>query len=252
VFGIIEHMGRIIETPRAVSLTTKWYGPEGVRGVSERMETQERLDGAFVRRWIRICADGFAANRDYLTQLDAAIGDADHGVNMDRGFSAAVTDLEADGDLEPGEVLQRVGATLIRRVGGAAGPLFGSMFREMGSSLPTDGPFDGEDLLKALRAGLDGIQRLGAAVAGDKTIVDAYEPALGALERELRAAHTIEAAASRAAEAAREGAHATIPMQARKGRASYLGPRSVGHQDPGATSTGLLFAALASSAGGVG
>jgi phosphoenolpyruvate---glycerone phosphotransferase subunit DhaL len=213
------------------------------------MGTRELLEGAFVRRWIRVAADGFAANRDYLTQLDAAIGDADHGVNMDRGFSAACVDLEAEPDLEPGDVLQRVGATLIRRVGGAAGPLFGSMFREAGGALPQAGPFDAEDLLKALRAGLDAIQRLGAAEAGDKTIVDAYEPALATFERELRANHPVEAAAQRATEAAREGARATIPMQARKGRASYLGPRSVGHQDPGATSTALLFAALATSAG---
>ncbi|HEY6567592.1 MAG TPA: dihydroxyacetone kinase subunit DhaL [Actinomycetota bacterium] len=205
------------------------------------------LDVAFVRRWIREAADQIASNRDYLTQLDAAIGDADHGINMDRGFSAAATDLDAAVGLLPGEILDRVGSTLVYRVGGAAGPLFGTCFRSAANSLG-DGPvFEAEDLLKALRSGLDGIQGLGAAEEGDKTIVDAYVPALQAFERELRAGGDASSAAHRAAEAAKEGMRATVPLQARKGRASYLGPRSVGHQDPGATSTSLLFTALARS-----
>ncbi len=205
------------------------------------------LDAEFVRRWIRETADQISSNRDYLTQLDAAIGDADHGINMDRGFSAAVTDLDAAVDLLPGEILSRVGSTLVYRVGGAAGPLFGTCFRSAADSLG-DGPvFEAEDLLKALRSGLDGIQGLGAAEEGDKTIVDAYAPALQAFERELRAGGDASSAAHRAADAAKEGMRATVPLQARKGRASYLGPRSVGHQDPGATSTSLLFKALARS-----
>jgi dihydroxyacetone kinase-like protein len=205
------------------------------------------LDVAFVRRWIREAADQISSNRDYLTQLDAAIGDADHGINMDRGFSAAATDLDAAVGLLPGEILSRVGSTLVYRVGGAAGPLFGTCFRSAAASLG-DGPvFEAEDLLKALRSGLDGIQGLGAAEEGDKTIVDAYVPALQAFERELRAGGDASSAAHRAAEAAKEGMRATVPLQARKGRASYLGPRSVGHQDPGATSTSLLFTALARS-----
>jgi phosphoenolpyruvate---glycerone phosphotransferase subunit DhaL len=203
------------------------------------------LDVEFVRRWIREAADQFSSNRDYLTQLDAAIGDADHGINMDRGFSAAATDLDAAVDLLPGEILSRVGSTLVYRVGGAAGPLFGTCFRSAADSLG-DGPvFEAEDLLKALRSGLDGIQGLGAAEEGEKTIVDAYAPALQAFERELRAGGDASSAAHRAADAAKEGMRATVPLQARKGRASYLGPRSVGHQDPGATSTSLLFTALA-------
>ncbi len=207
------------------------------------------FDDGVARRWVRISASQIEAKRDYLTQLDAAIGDADHGVNMARGFSAVVTDLEAAGDLPPGDLLSRVGSTLMNRVGGAAGPLFGTLYRQAGGSLGSGSSFDGEDLLKALRAGLDGIQGLGAAVEGDKTIVDAYAPGLQALERELRAGRDLGSAARRAADAARDGSRATIPMQARKGRASYLGPRSVGHQDPGATSTAILFGALASALG---
>jgi dihydroxyacetone kinase-like protein len=207
--------------------------------------TASVLDERTVRRWIRESADEFSAQRDYLTQLDAAIGDADHGINMDRGFSAAVVDLDAIDAAGPGELLTRVGSTLVYRVGGAAGPLFGSCFRKAGESMGAAETFDGEDLLKALRAGLDAIQGLGAAVEGDKTIVDAYVSGLQAFEHDLRAGKDLVGVTRRAADAARDGARATIPMQARKGRASYLGPRSVGHQDPGATSTALLFATLA-------
>lgn len=205
------------------------------------------MDEVIVRRWMRASADSFSSQRDYLTQLDAAIGDADHGLNMDRGFSAAAVDLDAIEAAAPGALLVRVGSTLVYRVGGAAGPLFGSCFRQIGNTLGTAPTFDAEDLLKALRAGVDAIQGLGAAVEGDKTIVDAYVPALEAFEHELRAGREAELVTRRAADAARDGARATIPMQARKGRASYLGPRSVGHQDPGATSTALLFAALATT-----
>ena len=213
--------------------------------MSEETDTVVRIDGALIRRWIRVCADDIAANRDFLTQLDAAIGDADHGVNMDRGFNAAVTDLGTAAELAPGEVFGRVGTTLIYRVGGAAGPLYGSMYREAGVALGSTELIDAEDLLSALCTGLEAIQGLGAAVEGDKTIVDAYVPALQALERELRSGGGFPAATRRASDAAREGMRATVPLQARKGRASYLGARSVGHQDPGATSTALLFGALA-------
>ena len=200
---------------------------------------------ATIRRWVRGCADDIAANRDFLTQLDAAIGDADHGINMDRGFSAAVTDLDATTDLPAGELLIRVGGTLIYRVGGAAGPLFGTCFRRAGESFGETETFHAEDLFAALHAGLEGIQKLGAAQEGDKTIVDAYAPALAAFELDLGAGGDIVSASREAAEAARDGMRATVPMQARKGRASYLGSRSVGHQDPGATSTAYLFGALA-------
>jgi dihydroxyacetone kinase-like protein len=201
------------------------------------------LGGGFVVRWIREVAGDIHDQRDFLTQLDAAIGDADHGINMDRGFAAALAKLEAEPDGAPGDLLETVGTTLVLSVGGAAGPLYGSAIRQMGRAL--DGAtFDAEGLLVLFRAALDEIQRLGAAQVGDKTIVDALAPAIEAFERGLRSGDDLAKAAARAHTAAEEGMRATIPLQARKGRASYLGPRSVGHQDPGATSTALLFAAL--------
>lgn len=215
------------------------------RPIERPAEGRPSLGDAVIRRWVRGCADDIAANRDFLTQLDAAIGDADHGINMDRGFSAAVTDLDATFDLPAGELLIRVGGTLIYRVGGAAGPLFGTCFRRAGESFGETETFDADGLFAALRAGLEGIQKLGAAQEGDKTIVDAYAPALDIFERHVRDGGDMVSASREAARAARDGVRATVPMQARKGRASYLGSRSVGHQDPGATSTAYLFAALA-------
>ena len=207
------------------------------------------LDAGFAQRWIVEAASRIHRNRDYLTQLDAAIGDADHGVNMDRGFSAARDGLVLETGATPGGLLDQAGGTLVLRVGGAAGPLFGTAMRRAADALGDVEILDGESLLRAMRAGLEGIQKLGAAVEGDKTIVDAYAPAMLAFERGLRGGRDVRAAASKAAAAAEAGARATVPMQARKGRASYLGPRSVGHQDPGATSTALMFAALAHALG---
>jgi phosphoenolpyruvate---glycerone phosphotransferase subunit DhaL len=202
------------------------------------------VDSAFVRSWIEEIAKAVEEERDHLTQLDSAIGDADHGVNMQRGFSAVVAKLAAAESLTPGKVLTTVGATLISTVGGAAGPLYGTAFREAGKSLGEDDQFDPPQLLAALRAALEGIQKLGAATEGDKTMVDAFAPATSAFAGEIEAGGSLVTATARAREAAEEGMRATIPLQARKGRASYLGPRSVGHQDPGATSTALIFSAL--------
>ena len=183
-----------------------------------------------------------ASNRDYLTQLDAAIGDADHGINMDRGFSAAATDLEAAADLPPGEILRTGRTTLIYRVGGAAGPLFGTGFRRRRPRSARPTTFEAEDLLKALRPGLDAIQGLGAAAEGDKTIVDAYMPALHAFERELRAGRDV-AVGREPGRRRGQGGHARHrPDAGAEGSRLLPGPRSVGHQDPGATSTSLLFA----------
>jgi dihydroxyacetone kinase-like protein len=204
----------------------------------------ETLDGSFVVRWVREGARAIREQRDYLTQLDAAIGDADHGVNMDRGFTAALERLEAEPARPANEAFETAGTALVLSVGGAAGPLYGSALRHMGQALNGLDPFDAEALLVCLRAALDEIRRLGAAQVGDKTIVDALAPAIHAFERGLRAGEDLPAAAARATAAAEEGMRSTVPLQARKGRASYLGPRSVGHQDPGATSTALLFAAL--------
>ncbi|HSL11828.1 MAG TPA: dihydroxyacetone kinase subunit DhaL [Actinomycetota bacterium] len=196
-----------------------------------------------MRRWITASAAAIAVNRDTLTQLDAAIGDADHGVNMDRGFQAAVAPLATSDGAPPGELLRQVGATLMFRVGGAAGPLYGTAFREIGSLLGDAPVFGPAELLAALRAGLDGVRSLGAAVEGDKTMVDAWLPAIGALDANLGRVPAADAFRAMR-EAAEAGAVATTPMQARKGRASYLGPRSVGHQDPGATSSAIVFGAL--------
>jgi dihydroxyacetone kinase-like protein len=204
------------------------------------------MDAAFIRDWIAQIASDVSDQREYLTQLDAAIGDADHGVNMDRGFSAAAAKLAAgDGsDAGPGTVLVTVGTTLISTVGGASGPLYGTAFRQAGKALGDGQELDAEGLLAAFRAGLAGIEKLGAATEGDKTMVDAYAPAVAAFADVIDAGGSLTIAATRAREAAEDGMRATIPMQARKGRASYLGPRSVGHQDPGATSTALIFKAL--------
>lgn len=208
------------------------------------VDPARELGGAFVARWLDEAAARIREQRDFLTQLDAAIGDADHGVNMDRGFGVVMTKLAEEGTGVPGALLEGAGSSLILSVGGAAGPLYGSAFRGMGRSLGARATFGPEDLLVALRVGMAEIQHVGAAVEGDKTIVDAFAPAVSALERGLRGGESFRSAAGRARAAAEEGMRATIPMQARKGRASYLGPRSVGHQDPGATSTALLFEAL--------
>jgi len=218
---------------------TKTGGSRGARVA----RTAPTWDAAAVRRWISGAGAELANHRDYLTQLDAAIGDADHGVNMDRGFQAAIVSLEASEDAPPGELLRQVGATLMFRVGGASGPLYGTAFREMGAFLGDDPTFGLRELVAALRAALDGVQSLGAAVEGDKTMVDAWLPALAALGDAWRRDQTPEAL-QRMRVAAEAGAAATTPMQARKGRASYLGPRSVGHQDPGATSSSFVFGAL--------
>jgi phosphoenolpyruvate---glycerone phosphotransferase subunit DhaL len=191
---------------------------------------------------MRASAAEIARNRDYLTQLDAAIGDADHGINMDRGFAAVLSMVESADGTAPGELLLQTGATLVLRVGGAAGPLYGTAFRDAGRTLGDRSTFGLPELADALEAGLEGITKLGAAEEGDKTIVDAWTPAVRALQGARSGEPTRATRAARTA--AEAGSAATTPMEAKKGRASYLGPRSVGHRDPGATSTALLFAAL--------
>lgn len=208
------------------------------------MSNEGALDSTFVRRWVGATAERVREQRDFLTQLDAAIGDADHGVNMDRGLAAATAKLAEEPQAPPANLLETAGSTLVLSVGGAAGPLYGSALRQMGRSIGDADHFDAEGLLTALRAGLEEIQRLGAATVGDKTIVDAFAPAIDAFAHGIRAGDPSEQAAARARSAAEEGMRSTIPMQARKGRASYLGARSVGHQDPGATSTAILFESL--------
>jgi dihydroxyacetone kinase-like protein len=191
------------------------------------------------------CAVSIAEQRDYLTQLDAAIGDADHGTNMNRGFTAVEAKMAGlDGGTPPGRALMQAGSTLVSTVGGASGPLWGSALRRAGKALGDAETFAAAELVDALQAALDGIVELGAAEPGDKTIVDALGPAVAALRAGVEQGNPLAAALTDARAAAEEGMHATVPMQARKGRASYLGERSVGHQDPGATSTTLIVAAL--------
>jgi dihydroxyacetone kinase-like protein len=202
------------------------------------------VDTTLTRAWVQAIAEAIEEHKDHLTQLDSAIGDADHGVNMQRGFTAVLIALEGFTPATPGGVLVKTGTTLISSVGGASGPLYGTVFRAAGKEL-TEPDVDAWQLLAALHAGLAGVEKLGAAKLGDKTMVDAFTPALAAFEQDLRADGDLVSAAARAADAAEKGMHATTALQARKGRASYLGPRSIGHQDPGATSTALIFRALA-------
>ena len=202
------------------------------------------MDVALARAWVQAIAAAIDENTDLLTQLDSAVGDADHGANMRRGFTAALDALDHITPHTPGDVLLRTGMTLVSSVGGAAGPLYGNAFRAIGRAL-TEPVASPKQVLAALADGLAAVQRLGAAIPGDKTIVDAYTPALVAFEQELWEGGDLAGAAARAADAAEEGMRDTTALQARKGRASYLGPRSVGHQDPGATSTALIFRALA-------
>src|SRR6476619_7135217 len=190
--------------------------------------------------WVRRFAALVSENKDYLTELDAAIGDDDHGSNLDRGMTAALDEL---GPTAAGPLFSKVGMTLVSTVGGASGPLFGTLFLRMGTSLGDTDTADAGQIAAALRAGLDGVEARGKAQPGDKTMYDALSPAVDALDKALVEGADLADGLSRARDAAVEGRDATIPMLARKGRASYLGERSVGHQDPGATSVALLLQA---------
>jgi dihydroxyacetone kinase-like protein len=200
------------------------------------------------RAWIRAAAGVIGEQRDHLTQLDAAIGDADHGINLDRGFTAVLSALEVAAPATPGGVLTLTGSTLISKVGGASGPLYGVAFRRAGKALGDTADVDLPGLAAALEAALAGVQQLGAAREGDKTMVDALAPAAAAFSKAIAEGAPDADALAALAEAARAGAAATISMQALKGRASYLGPRSVGHEDPGAASTALILGALRDTA----
>ena len=207
------------------------------------------MDAGTVRRWLAASAVSIREQRDYLTQLDAAIGDADHGANMDRGFSAVVERLDGEARSEPpGKLLLTAGSTLVSTVGGASGPLWGTALRRAGRVLGDAEAFGPEELVAALDAALAGVVDLGAASEGEKTMVDALAPAVRVLRERIETGAGLADALGAAREAGEEGMRATVPLQARKGRASYLGERSIGHQDPGATSTALILAALERSA----
>lgn len=187
------------------------------------------------------------ANREYLTDLDRAIGDADHGTNLSKGFRAVTDKLQAATPADPDAVLKTTGMTLISTVGGASGPLYGTAFLRAAAATAGKGELGRDDLVPLLTAALGGIKERGKAERGDKTMVDALEPALEALTQALAGGATAADAVRQAAEAAENGAVATRDIVARKGRASYLGERSIGHQDPGATSTALLLRTLAAA-----
>jgi dihydroxyacetone kinase-like protein len=194
--------------------------------------------------WLEKLTAVFNENKAYLTQLDSAIGDADHGINMSRGFNKVIEKLPSVADKDIGNILKTTGMTLISSVGGASGPLYGTFFMRSGMATASKEELSGEDLAKLLQAGMEGIVQRGRAQLGDKTMFDAWSPALDALHSALDEGQDTVAALRAAVTAAEQGMKDTIPLQARKGRASYLGERSIGHQDPGATSSYLMLKAL--------
>ncbi|MFJ9813438.1 dihydroxyacetone kinase subunit DhaL [Streptomyces sp. NPDC101158] len=202
-------------------------------------QTGTTYGAGFFRDWMTAAAAAVDREADRLTELDSAIGDADHGANLKRGFAAVTALLEKEPPATPGAVLVASGRQLISTVGGASGPLYGTLLRRTGKALGDAERVSRAELAEALTAGVAAVAQLGGAQAGDKTMLDALLPAAEALGSSFAAAR----------EAAEAGALATVPLRARKGRASYLGERSVGHQDPGATSSALLLAALAEAAG---
>ncbi|SDN51039.1 dihydroxyacetone kinase, C-terminal domain [Streptomyces sp. cf386] len=197
------------------------------------------LDAEFFRRWMTATATAVDREAERLTALDSPIGDADHGSNLQRGFRAVTATLEKEAPQTPGAVLTLAGRQLISTVGGASGPLYGTLLRRAGKALGDAGEVSKDEFARALRTGVDAVMVLGGAAPGDKTMIDALVPAVDALGDGFVAARA----------AAEEGALATTPLQARKGRASYLGERSIGHQDPGATSSALLIAGLVEASG---
>ncbi len=196
-------------------------------------------------RWINRVATVLHENRDYLTQLDSPIGDADHGINMDRGFQAVIAKLPTVATMDIGSILKTVGTTLVSTVGGASGPLYGTAFLRAGMTTSGKDELYEADVVHMLAAFLEGITVRGKAQPGEKTMVDALTPAIAALNEAEQQRMGMAQLLRRCSAAAEEGMKATIPLLATKGRASYLGERSIGHQDPGATSSWLMLKALA-------
>ncbi|MGW9156787.1 dihydroxyacetone kinase subunit DhaL [Microbacterium sp. NPDC055665] len=205
------------------------------------------VDTAVLTNWVSRFGAAVTEERDWLTELDSAIGDADHGANMARGMNAVSEKLAAGAPATVDELLKTVGMTLVSSVGGASGPLYGTFFLRMGMAAGAVSELDGPALAAALRAGLDGIVARGKAEAGDKTMFDAMAPAVDALDAALAGGASVADAVRTAADSAVDGRDATLPLVARKGRASYLGERSAGHLDPGAASTAILFDTLAAA-----
>jgi len=212
---------------------------EGSKETTTTISRDEVID------WVKACAEVLAKNREYLTELDAAIGDADHGANMDRGFKAVMAKMPEISDKDIGTIFKTVGMTLLSTVGGAGGPLYGTFFLQAGMKTTGKMELNLKEWLTALEAALGGVIMRGKAELGDKTMVDALTPAVNALRQAVEENQSVDQALSVSAEAAKKGMEGTIPLVARKGRASYLGERSAGHQDPGATSSFLILKAAA-------
>jgi len=220
--------------------------------VAESEKASERMSLGYddVLRWIRAFAAEVETNKEQLTQLDAAVGDGDHGINMQRGMSAVLGKVDATGEEQDiGALLKTVGMTLVSTVGGAGGPLYGTLFMQMGTTVSGKVELGPDDWAAALEAAVAGVQARGKAEPGDKTMIDALIPGRDALKAALAEGATFEDALRQSAEAAEQGMRDTVPLVARKGRASYLGERSAGHQDPGATSSHLLLEAAAETWG---
>jgi dihydroxyacetone kinase-like protein len=200
-------------------------------------------------KWLERFAALLAENRDYLTKLDAAIGDADHGANMDRGFKAVLTKKPEFQGKDMAVVFKTTAMTLISTIGGASGPLYGTFFLQAALAAGAKASISPDEFGALLEKGINGVIQRGKANLGDKTMIDALLPGLQAYQKALAGGESIGAALQKAAESASEGMKATTPLLAKKGRASYLGERSIGHQDPGATSAALLFQAAAESVG---
>lgn len=203
------------------------------------------ITAAVFSGWLRRAGGELSANKDYLTRLDAAIGDADHGINMDRGFKKILEGLPALVDHDIGSLLKSAGMALISNVGGAAGPLYGTFFLRAGASVEGRREIEGGDLARLLREGVRGVAERGKSAPGAKTMLDALTPAVDAFEAALASGAGVAQAMRSCVAAAEKGMHDTIPLVATKGRASYLGGRSAGHQDPGATSSWMILKALA-------
>lgn len=197
-----------------------------------------------VVRFVQGVAAKMKEQRAYLTELDSAIGDADHGINLDRGFSAVLTKLPTVADKDIGTILKTVGMTLVSTVGGASGPLYGTAFLRAGMALADRYELSDDDLQAALDAALEGIMMRGKAQRGEKTMIDTIAPAIDALKEARSNGADLRTALGAATSAAEAGMKATVPMLATKGRASYLGERSIGHQDPGATSAWFMATVL--------
>ena len=228
-------------------------GLPGVDGRAALGRVGVALDAVWAQEWLRAAARSIAENRTVLMELDRAIGDADHGENMDRGFSAVVAKLDAgEPPATPAEVLKTAAMTLMSTVGGAAGPLYGTALLRAATSLGDSAEAGPEALAAMLQAARDGVVTRGKAESGDKTMIDAWTPAVDAAASAAAGGAGGAEVLAAAAKAAQAGAEATDPLVARKGRASYLGERSAGHRDPGAASTALILAAAARTAGGPG